>query len=179
MSSRIRESNMRGGPVSRILFPAGRDLRFDDHSSVRRITAPLMLPTRPLLAKACLADGIPLPGPAPRGGPIWHCSWWGLPCRDCCQPRGGLLLHRFTLTDAIPKGEPLVRRPAVCFLWRYPSGCPARALPGTIALGSPDFPLGSGCPAPSGHPALRASGGIGANRAGRNRASMGNKPLAL
>lgn len=31
---------------------------------------------------------------------------------------------------------------AVCFLWRYPSGCPARVLPGTVALGSPDFPRG-------------------------------------
>ena len=26
------------------------------------------------------------------------------------------------------------------FFWRFPSGCPARALPGTIALWSPDFP---------------------------------------
>ena len=30
--------------------------------------------------------------------PIWHCSWWGLPCGICCQIPGGLLLHRFTLT---------------------------------------------------------------------------------
>ena len=30
--------------------------------------------------------------------PIWHCSRWGLPCRRCCQQRGGLLPHRFTLT---------------------------------------------------------------------------------
>lgn len=30
--------------------------------------------------------------------PIWHCSWWGLPCRPCYQRRGGLLNHRFTLT---------------------------------------------------------------------------------
>ena len=30
--------------------------------------------------------------------PIWHCSRWGLPCRPCCQGRGGLLPHRFTLT---------------------------------------------------------------------------------
>lgn len=29
---------------------------------------------------------------------------------------------------------------AVSFLWRFPSGCPARALPGTISLWSPDFP---------------------------------------
>ena len=41
---------------------------------------------------------------------------------------------------------------AVSFLWRFPSGCPARALPGTIALWSPDFPRGI----PRGHPATRA-----------------------
>ncbi len=28
---------------------------------------------------------------------IWPCSRWGLPCRGRCRPRGGLLLHRFTL----------------------------------------------------------------------------------
>src|SRR4029079_3608804 len=36
-----------------------------------------------------------------RGGrlslPIWPCSDWGLPCHDCCQARGGLLPHLFTL----------------------------------------------------------------------------------
>ena len=31
--------------------------------------------------------------------PIWFCSRWGLPCHDCCQPRGALLPHRFTLTS--------------------------------------------------------------------------------
>ena len=30
--------------------------------------------------------------------PIRSCSRWGLPCRRCCQRRGGLLPHRFTLT---------------------------------------------------------------------------------
>src|ERR1700716_2075192 len=29
---------------------------------------------------------------------IWPCSDRGLPCRACCQARGGLLPHRFTLT---------------------------------------------------------------------------------
>ena len=29
---------------------------------------------------------------------IWPCSDRGLPCRACCQTRGGLLPHRFTLT---------------------------------------------------------------------------------
>ena len=42
---------------------------------------------------------------------------------------------------------------AVSFLWRFPSGLPARALPGTITLWSPDFPRGK----PRGHPATRAT----------------------
>jgi len=29
--------------------------------------------------------------------PIRSCSWRGLPCRPCCQARGGLLPHPFTL----------------------------------------------------------------------------------
>src|SRR5690606_9639300 len=29
---------------------------------------------------------------------------------------------------------------AVCSLWRFPWGCPRRALPGTVASWSPDFP---------------------------------------
>ena len=32
------------------------------------------------------------------------------------------------------------RMQAVCFLWRFPSGFPGRALPGTVVLWSPDFP---------------------------------------
>ena len=36
---------------------------------------------------------------------------------------------------------------AVSFLWRFPSGCPARALPGTVPSWSPDFPLRRLCPA--------------------------------
>ena len=30
--------------------------------------------------------------------PIGSCSGWGLPCHDCCQSRGALLPHLFTLT---------------------------------------------------------------------------------
>ena len=44
---------------------------------------------------------------------------------------------------------------AVSFLWRFPSGCPARALPGTVVSGSPDFPRGGLMPQ-RGHPALCA-----------------------
>jgi hypothetical protein len=35
---------------------------------------------------------------SPRTAPIRSCSRWGLPCRSCCQSRGGLLPHPFTLT---------------------------------------------------------------------------------
>jgi len=41
------------------------------------------------------------PGPGSlrdRAVPIRSCSRWGLPCRRCCQLRGGLLPHPFTLT---------------------------------------------------------------------------------
>ena len=33
----------------------------------------------------------------PPAAPIRSCSRWGLPCRPCCQGRGALLPHRFTL----------------------------------------------------------------------------------
>ena len=33
--------------------------------------------------------------------PIWSCSGWGLPCHTCCQMRGALLPHHFTLTIAV------------------------------------------------------------------------------
>jgi hypothetical protein len=60
--------------------------------------------------------------------PTWSCSRWGLPCRDRYRPRGALLPHPFTLTDAAPEGTGL----AVCSLWHCPWGRPRRALPGTV-----------------------------------------------
>ena len=44
------------------------------------------------------------------------------------------------------------RPPAVCSLWRFPSGCPGRALPAAISPWSPDFPR----PCGRGRPAVRA-----------------------
>ncbi len=35
--------------------------------------------------------------PMPPAAPIRSCSRWGLPCRPCCQGRGALLPHHFTL----------------------------------------------------------------------------------
>ena len=60
----------------------------------------------------------------------WPCSDWGLPCHACCQARGGLLPHRFTLTPASG---------AVCFLWPCPSPCGAQALPGSLPCGARTF----------------------------------------
>jgi hypothetical protein len=82
--------------------------------------------------------GPPLSQTFPRKAPIWHCSGWGLPCRPCCQGRGGLLLHRFTIA-----ADPLGLVPstvAVFSLWRFPWGYPRWALPSTLSSWSPDFP---------------------------------------
>ena len=73
----------------------------------------------------------------PRAIPIRHCSRWGLPCRSGCPSRGELLPHRFTLAQSARQGR---SGWAVCSLWRFPSGCPGRGLPGTVVLWSPDFP---------------------------------------
>jgi hypothetical protein len=37
--------------------------------------------------------------PRPACSPIWSCSGRGLPCRACCQARGALLPHHFTLAS--------------------------------------------------------------------------------
>jgi hypothetical protein len=70
-------------------------------------------------------------GPHPLRGsivPIRSCSRWGLPCRPCCQVRGALLPHLFTLTwkasrqpgrfnlcGAVPGVTPAGRYPAPYF----------------------------------------------------------------
>src|SRR5439155_25820417 len=51
--------------------------------------------------------------------PIWPCSDWGLPCRPCCQCRGGLLPHRFTLTSGVAAGGGLFSV-ALSFAFRRP-----------------------------------------------------------
>ena len=110
-------------PVSRVLFM--RRTALDDHSSGASVAGHLMQPTRTAAQK-------PAWGQRPRAVPIWFCSRWGLPCRHCCQRRGALLPHPFTLTPDMSG--------AVCFLWHFPWGHPRRALPGTVFPWSPDFP---------------------------------------
>src|SRR5437773_12323275 len=61
----------------------------------------------------------------------WPCSDWGLPCHACCQARGGLLPHRFTLTLGLKR--------AVCSLWPFPSPRGAQELPGSLPCGARTF----------------------------------------
>jgi hypothetical protein len=68
------------------------------------IPLPLLLPT----GSSCQPEPAgtkAIPRPAPHAVPIWRCSQWGLPCQNCYQPRGGLLLHRFTLTQTRMAGR--------------------------------------------------------------------------
>jgi len=58
----------------------------DSHSSGQRVATRLKQPTR----GQCGPHHCP---------PIWSCSGWGLPCHRCCQRRGALLPHHFTLTS--------------------------------------------------------------------------------
>ncbi len=76
----------------------------------------------------------------PRGDPIWHCSRWGLPCHRCCQRRGGLLPHRFTLTtDRNP------RRSDFCGAFRRVS--PPGRYPAPLPCGVRTFLSGPQAPA--------------------------------
>jgi hypothetical protein len=98
----------------------------DDHSSGMRVAC------APRCDQPGRRSGKPDPGLSALAAPIRSCSRWGLPCRPCCQVRGALLPHPFTLAPGGPG--------AVCFLWHFPWGHPRRALPGTVSPWSPDFP---------------------------------------
>ena len=99
----------------------------DGHSSTTDVAIRLQQPTRATGPVPALSQLAPR-----HTAPIWSCSRWGLPCRRCCQPRGALLPHPFTLTPA--------ETGAVCSLWHYPWGRPRRTLSGTVVPWSPDFP---------------------------------------
>ena len=67
--------------------------------------------------------------------PIWPCSERGLPCRSCCQARGALLPHRFTLTG-VDRSHRLGGLLSVALSVDFrPPGVTWRS-----ALRSPDFP---------------------------------------
>jgi hypothetical protein len=94
-----------------------------------------------------------------RGVPIRHCSGWGLPYRPCCQVRGGLLPHRFTITvDPFRAStEHHGRLFSVALSLRLPSpGVTRHPIFMESGLSSKP-PLQE----PRDHPAIRAIGGIG------------------
>ncbi len=101
------------------------------------------------LPESARGSALRTPFPKVHRFPIWPCSRWGLPCQPCCQGRGALLPHRFTL--AVPhSGRPQgLGRSALCCTFREHASCagefPAQkttpqALPGTLIRRSPDFP---------------------------------------
>jgi hypothetical protein len=53
---------------------------------------------------------------------------------NCCQSRGALLPHLFTLTDPYPK-----TKPAVYFLWHFPWTHAPQVLPGALSEGARTF----------------------------------------
>ena len=94
----------------------------DNHSSGTHVAVRLKRPTRTRH------------GPR-HGVPIWPCSEWGLPCHACCQTRGALLPHHFTLT--VRRNDP--GGLAVYFLWHFPWTHAPQALPGTLPCGARTF----------------------------------------
>jgi len=130
----------------------------DDHSSRRDIAGALKQPTRRFRLMACaIRNALHLVAPGRyafaaeempcESLPIWSCSVWGLPCRDCYQPRGGLLPHPFTLTAGRVHGfcslrnKPnSLRRFAFCCTGRtYVLKRKPRTLSGTLPWGVRTF----------------------------------------
>lgn len=72
-------------------------------------------------------------------------------------------VRSYRTVSPLPSVSPKRRARAVCFLWRYPLGCPSRALPGTVVLWSPDFPRTKLPP----HAAIRPSAQGAFRRLGR------------
>jgi len=55
----------------------------------------------------------------------------------CCQARGALLPHHFTLARTLPSGDG--RAAGGIFLLHFPSARAAQALPGTVPCGARTF----------------------------------------
>jgi hypothetical protein len=138
-----------------------------DHSSRPAFACGLKRPTRATSSNDA---------PEPRrffAAPIRSCSRWGLPCRPCCQARGALLPHPFTV--ASPKRSPSAlcgtfpdpsceKPPGVTRHRRYAEpGLSSRALRHPR---SPD-PLASGVLAPCSAPVERLT--VGGKRNGKTR----------
>ena len=103
------------------------------HSSWARIAPRLTQPTRMAGPETVLKV-------SPHAIPIRFCSRWGLPCRSCCQSRGGLLPHPFTLaTQAVP---PLAEPESpwrFAFCGTFPGVAPAGHYPAPCLHGARTF----------------------------------------
>jgi hypothetical protein len=75
--------------------------------------------------------------------PIWSCSVRGLACHICCQMRGALLPHHFTLTLRRAADASRHRPPAQGGIFSVPLsvGSPRPGITRRTALWSSDFPL--------------------------------------
>ncbi len=135
-----------GRPVSRVLSrasrPVGRPFIWTPgrpgvlavHHGGRAKTA-RGVRRRPPPNLTLLPAGLAMPPPSP--GARWALTPPFHPCR--------------------PSGR--IRGPAVCSLWRFPSGLPGRTLSGAISSWSPDFPHRPGArPARRDRPAVRTGG---------------------
>jgi hypothetical protein len=138
---------MRGEPVSRIL--SKRLPPLDDHSSANRVATAVKLPTRASRALASLrAVSKAFAATGPRARPLFGIAPGGA-CRAVLVAKSAV--------GSYPTVSPSpLRTGAVSSLWRFPWGYPRRALPGTLANGSPDFPRAPPYDGTRGHPALRA-----------------------
>jgi len=112
-----------GWPVSRILSPAA-----------------VTTVGRPFIFDTCLQMPVAAyPDPRAKASPRTHTA------RD---PYSALLPVGLAMPVRLPDPRWALTPPfhpcpvfrAVCSLWRFPSDCPGRVLPGTVALWSPDFP---------------------------------------
>ncbi len=95
-----------------------------------------------------------LRGDQPRAGPLFGIAPGGA-CHAGSVARAAVRSYR--TFSPLPRIKPR----AVCSLWRFPSGCPGRVLPGTNVSWSPDFPRSGTDPARD-HPAIRATCNLGA-----------------
>ena len=120
----------------------------DGHSSKRAIARALLAANPDLWAKAACGDiGNPI---KPAQGPYSALLPVGLAMRRLLPAPRWALTPPFHPYRRLCGARPCTT--AVCFLWRFPSGYPARALPGTVASGSPDFPRAFAGPRPSSPP---------------------------
>ncbi len=151
----MQRGKSRGWPVSRVLSKGLAPLW---------MTIPLVppLPTGSSCQPGSAGAQAALRG-CPRARSLFGIAPGGAcPAGPVARPAVGF----YPTVSPLPAAAPLegAPPPAVCSLWRFPWGCPRRALPGTMPAWSPDFPRH-----PSrgrrGHPAIRAVAQIGMARA--------------